>query len=340
MKKTKKNTIAILYHYLPKSVVKEYFSSDHAITDIQTDETVQYVKKLFRARGYTVQVIRVMHNDLSNLKKLKADYVFNLVDSKKMEMKIIKILDRLKIPHSGATEEGIRISNNKLKAKKLFLKYKLPTPKYNVISMKQRMSKSLVPSSYPVIIKPAFEHCSLGISERSIATNYEEFKNIVKEQRKKFRQSLLAEEFIPGKEMQVTVLETPQETIALPIAEIAYKGKKNKNKWNIYGFDEKWRKDLPVYRDCYFISPPSKLRSVIDSQIRKDAIRAFYALHLKDYARFDLRYNPVNKKWYFLEANANAGIAPDPLDAMTASARAYGMTIDDFVMKIVNNTLN
>ncbi len=339
MKRKKKNTIAILYHYLSAKVVKQYFSSDHAITDVQTDETVQYVKKLLKSRGYSVQVIRVMEDDLSHLKKLKADYVFNLVDSKKMEMKIIKILDRLKIPHSGATEEGIRISNNKLKAKKLFLKYNLPTPKYTVIGLKDRMKRSLVPSRFPVIVKPAFEHCSLGITEKSVVSNYKEFKEVVREHRSKFRQSLLAEEFIPGKEMQVTVLETPQETLALPIAEIAHKGKV-KNKWNIYGFDEKWRKDLPVYKSCYFIAPPSKLKSTIDNQIRKDAIRAFYALKLKDYARFDLRYNPKNKQWYFLEANANAGIDPNPNDAITASAKAYGMSVDDFVMKIVNNTLH
>lgn len=339
MKRKKKHTIAILYHYLPKSVVKQYFSTEHAITDLQTDETVRYVRKLFRSRGYTVQVIRVMENDLSNLKKLKADYVFNLVDSKKMEMRIIKILDRLKIPHSGATEEGIRISNNKLKAKRLFMKHKLPTPKYTVIGLKDRMKKSLVPSSFPVIIKPAFEHCSLGITERSVATSYAEFKAVVKDLRTKFRQSLLAEEFIPGKEIQVTVLETPQETLALPIAEIAQKGKL-KNKWNIYGFDEKWRKDLPAYKSCCFISPPSKLKAKLDGQIRKDAIRAFYALRLKDYARFDLRYNPKNRQWYFLEANANAGIDPSPNDAMTASVKAYGLSVDDFVMKIVNNSLH
>jgi D-alanine-D-alanine ligase len=339
VKKKKTYTIAILYHYLPKSVVKQYFSSDHVITDQQTDETVRYVKKILQSRGYAVQVIRVFSDDLSNLKKLKADYVFNLVDSKKLEVKIIKILDRLKIPHSGATEEGIRISNNKIKTKRLFLKHNLPTPKYTVIRLSDRMKKSLLPCPFPVIVKPAFEHCSLGITERSVATNYKEFKCIVRELRAKFRQTLLAEEFIPGKELQVTVLENPEETLALPIAEIAYRGK-IKNKWNIFGFDEKWRKELPVYKNCYFVSPPSKLKSTIDGQIRKDAIRAFYALHLKDYARFDLRYNPKNKQWYFLEANANAGIDPSPDDAMTASVKAYGLTVEDFIMRIVNNSLH
>jgi D-alanine-D-alanine ligase len=319
--------------------VKQYFSEEHAITDRQTDDTVKYMTKLFRSRGYKVQVIKVMQDDLSNLKKLKADYVFNLVDSKALEVRIAKILSRLKIPYSGSSFEAIQISNNKLRSKKIFEKNTLPTPKYTIIPVKQRLKKSLVPSSYPVIIKPAFEHCSIGITEQSVVTSYVQFKKLVKTMREKYHQTLLAEEYIPGKELQITVLETPEETVALPIAEIAYKGKQ-KNKWNIYGFDEKWRKNLPVYKNCYFVSPPSKLKSTIDMKIRRDAIRAFYALKLRDYARFDVRFNPKIKQWYFLEANANAGISSSPLDAMTASARAYGMTVDDFVMRIVKNSIN
>lgn len=320
-------------------MVKQYFSKEHVLTDQQTDDTVKYVTGVFRSRGYKVQLIKITDNDLSNLKKLKADYVFNLVDSKSMEIKIAKILARLKIPHSGSSFQAIQISNNKIRSKKLFEKNKLPTPPYTVISLKDRLKRSLVPSRYPVIVKPAFEHCSVGITDESIVTNYEQFKNIVRSLRKKYKQTLLAEEFIAGKEMQVTVLETPEETVALPIAEIAHRGKL-KNKWNIYGFDEKWSKNLPVYKNCYFISPPSKLKSTLAAQIKRDAIRAFYALGLRDYARFDLRFNPKLRRWYFLEANANAGIDPDPRDAMTASVKAYGMTVDDFVMRIVKNSIN
>ena len=111
----KKLTIALLYHYVSKEIVDEYFSKEHALVDNQTDDIVQYMHKLFLKKGYKVQIIKVKPDDLSELKKLKADFVFNLVDSKKMEMEIAKILARLHIPYSGSTFEGIRISNNKLK---------------------------------------------------------------------------------------------------------------------------------------------------------------------------------------------------------------------------------
>ena len=335
----KKLTIALLYHYVSKEIVDEYFSKEHALVDNQTDDIVQYMHKLFLKRGYKVQIIKVKPDDLSELKKLKADFVFNLVDSKKMEMEIAKILARLHIPYSGSTFEGIRISNNKLKTKYLFQKNNLPTPPFSVIRRTDRISRALIPGKFPVIVKPAFEHCSIGITNKSIATTYEQFKEIIKRLRKEHKQALLAEEFIEGKELQVTILETPGKTYALPIAEIAFR-QKGKNKWNIYGFDEKWAKHLPAYKSCHFIAPPKALKNDIDTQIKKDSIRAFYTLGMRDYARFDLRYNTKKNQWYFLEANANAGFDPDPRDAMTVSIKAHGMTLDDFVMQIVRNSLH
>ena len=335
----KKYTIALLYHYVPEEITDKYFSAEHALVDNQTDEIVDYMHRLFRRRGYRVQIIKVEPDDLSNLKRLKADFVFNLVDSKAMELQIARVLGRLKIPHSGSSFRSIQTSNNKLRTKRLFQKSQLPTPNYSFIRLNDRMSRRFVPGKFPIIIKPAFEHCSIGITDRSITQNYQQFKDVIRKLRKTHRQGLLAEEFIPGKELQVTVLETPSQTVALPIAEIAFSGK-TKNKWNIYGFDEKWSKHLPVYKSCHFVAPPRQLKSDIDTQIKKDSIRAFYALGLRDYGRFDLRYNPKVHQWYFLEANANAGFDPNPRDAMTASIKAHGMTLDDFVLQIVHNSLN
>jgi D-alanine-D-alanine ligase len=205
--------------------------------------------------------------------------------------------------------------------------------------LKDRVTRRLIPSKYPIIVKPAFEHCSVGITEKSIAQNFRQFKSIVKRMRKKYKQTLLIEQFIPGKELQITVLETKDKTIALPIAEFAFRNGV-KNKWNIYGFDEKWRKHLKVYKNSYFVSPPKKLLPYIDTKMKKDAIRAFYALGLRDYARFDLRFNPENKKWFFLEGNANAGISENNEDAMTASIEAHGFTLDDFVLQIIKNSIH
>lgn len=332
-------TIALLYHPVEDDVERTDIQAKQAHVDNQTDEIVTFMSELFKKKKFNVQIIKVTPSDLTQLKHIDADFVFNLVDSKAMEIQIAKILDRMQIPYSGTKEMGLRISNNKVTSKRLFIKHKLPTPGFTVIRPSDRIARSMIPGKFPIIVKPAYEHCSIGITNKSIARTYRQFVSIVKRLRTEHTQALLAEEFIEGKELQVTILETPEQTMALPIAEITFKGRA-KNKWNIYGYDEKWSKHLPIYKSCNFISPPKNLPDDIDKNIKRDAIRAFYALNMRDYGRFDLRYNPNSQKWFFLEGNANAGFDPNPRDAMTVSIYAQGMVLDDFILQIVRNSIS
>lgn len=335
LKKTR--CLAILYHYVPKTKKPKGFDREVSLVDHQTNEIAYLMRRIFLRKGYTVQLIKVSPDNLSELKKLHADFVFNLVDSKIMELRIARILDKLHIPYSGSSFEALRASNNKLRSKRLFQKFNLPTAPYTSIHPKDRLSKRLVPGKYPVIIKPAFEHCSVGITGKSVARNYEQFKTIVRFLRKTSKKTVIAEQFIHGKEYHVTVYETKNSINILPIAEVAFK--KGYKGWNIYDFDAKWNKRSNAFKYCYFISPPKKLPDSVYHKIKDDCIKAFSAFGLNGYARFDLRYDPSKKQWYFLEANANPGFEPDPHDAMTASILANNMTLEDFILNIVVNAI-
>lgn len=325
--------VAILYHQISQN--SNYYSHAHAITDNQTSAIVRYIYRLLKKNNYRTQIIGIKPNQLNNLKKINAGFVFNLVDSKAMEIRIAKILSKLKIPYSGSPFEALKFCNNKIRTKKFFEKHNLPTPKYSIIRQKGRITKKMVPSHYPVIIKPSFEHCSIGINQHSIATGFKQFEKIIKTGRKKYKQILLAEEFIFGEELQVTVIETDKSTIALPIAQLKFKNRK-KTKWNIYGYSEKWNVNCEANKNCYFRSPPTHIPQTIQKEIMRESIRAFHLLGLRDYARLDLRYNPKIKKWFFLEVNVNSGLDFDLSDSTNTSIRAYGLTFDEFILGIVN----
>lgn len=335
----KKYTIALLYHNLTKDEEESYPDKEHVIVDKDTNNTVAFLKELLVRHGYRITTVQISRNSMENLKSMKAHFVFNLVDSRSMEVRIARILDRLHIPHSGSSVKAIQSSNNKIKTKRILEKMFLPIPQYQVIRLTDRLRRSLLPAKFPVIVKPAFDHCSIGITSQSVAQNYNQFKQTVTNLRKKYHQTLLVEEFIPGEELQITVYENGGKTVALPPAQITWKGN-IKNKWNIYGFDEKWDKTSPLWDSCQFIAPPKKISDSIIMDMKKQSIRAFYAMQFKDYARFDLRFNNKTKQWYFLEGNANAGISPGAGDAMTASILAAKMTMDDFILQIVKNSLH
>lgn len=335
----RKQTIALLFHNLSKEEEESYPDKEHIIVDKDTNNTVNFLEKLLVRHHYKVKSVQISKNSFENLKSMHADFIFNLVDSRALEIKIARILDRLHIPHSGSSVIAIQSSNNKIKTKRILEKSLLPIPKYKVIRMADRLSRSFLPAKFPVIVKPAFDHCSIGITSQSVVQNYIQFKRTVTQLRKKYHQALLVEEFIPGEELQITVYENGGKTIALPPAQITWKGN-IKNKWNIYGFDEKWDKNSPLWDSCQFIAPPKKISDSLVLDMKKQSIRAFYAMQFKDYARFDLRFNNKTKHWFFLEGNANAGISPGAGDAMTASILAGGMTMDDFILQIVKNSLH
>jgi D-alanine--D-alanine ligase len=337
-KKIQQLTIALLYHALSEDEKKTYFSKDHEIIDKDTLKTVKYFKQILKARGYRIQDIRITGHDISALQKIKADYIFNLADSKAMEIQIAGILERLHIPYSGSGSEAIRISNNKIRSKSIFDKFRIPTPASVVLYPGDKITRSILPGKFPLIVKPAFDHGSIGITDKSVITTFKQLQKTVKDMRRKNKQALICEQFIKGKEIQILILERRGETVALPPAEMISRGKK-KSKWNIYGFEEKWMKKSAAFRNCTFRAPPKGIPETVLHLMRRDAIRAFYTMGFKDYGRFDMRYSPKTKQWYFLEGNANSGLTSHPDDASTVSIGSFGLTLEEFILNIVHNSL-
>jgi D-alanine-D-alanine ligase len=332
------NTIALLYHVINQSENNDNITEEHDLTDSDTIKTVKTVKKILRKRGYHIQEIKISTTDVSQIKKIKADYIFNLADSKAMEIRIANILSRMNIPYSGSPSDAISNGNNKIRTKTIFTKYHIPTPKYVIIEPGMKVTRSLLPGKFPLIVKPAFEHGSIGISQKSVITNFKQLQNTIKRIRRKIKQSLICEEFIKGKELQIMVLEKRGETVALPPSEMIYHGK-NKSKWNIYGFIEKWYLESEKSKNISFIAPPKSISDMLISKIQRDAIKAFYAMNFRDYARFDIRYNITSKKWYFLEGNPNPGLSSNPEDAATSSMLACDLSFEEFILTIVHNTI-
>lgn len=337
-KKRRTPTIAIVYHNVREDPSLSGLP-EHRITDADTSATVRTVRRVLKTIGCATQLIKVVGKDLSPLKKIKADYIFNLTDSRQMEMRMALILDRLRIPYSGSPSQAILNSNNKVRTKGLFQKHKIPTPEFTPLSLSTKITRGILPSKFPIIVKPAYEHCSVGITDQSVVTTFKQLKSAVKSLRQKVRQMLILEQYVRGKEIHIVVLERGNETVALPPAEMRFRGR-IRSKWNIYGFTEKWNTRSKVYKNLYFQAPTKGVPENILRPMQRDAIRAFYLMGFRDYARFDLRYHPKTRRYYILEGNANPGLSTNPDDALIASLLAADMTFEDFIRTIIRSTLS
>lgn len=330
------HTVAIVYHRMEQKTRVSSVSQKRNFVDGDTTEIVKSVARGLRACGFHTISIGISDHDVSSLCNLHAQFVINLVDSRQMELRIAKTLDRMRIPYSGSRYEALCTSNNKIRSKRLFKKFGIPTPKYSVIPKNRSTTGIRMPAPYPLIVKPAFDHCSIGISESSVVLSSGALRTRTRMLKRQFHQSLLLEEFIPGRELHILVVEHGGSITAFPPAEMKFAGR-IRTKWNIYGFSEKWNEHSYAYAHLYFQSPVKNIPPEIIRMIRRDALRAFYALDFRDYARFDVRYNPDTQSYYFLEGNANPGLSTDSGDAFMVSLRAGHVSFARFLQMLVKN---
>jgi methylase of polypeptide subunit release factors len=140
----------------------------------------------------------------------------------------------------------------------------------------------------------------------------------------RFRQPLLVESFIPGREFAVSLLETENGLSMLPPLEwLTSPG------------------DMAVLTEAFKQSyvPQDRqdavragLSSALAADLERLSFRAFRALGLRDYARFDVRLSPGGT-FYFLEANTTPSL--EPQEALALSAKWDGMDYTALVDKML-----
>jgi len=172
---------------------------------ISLDTGKQVAKELNKNR-YNVTICEPDDTLLKNIKLFKPDIIFNALHGQFGEDGYIQtILETQKIPYTHSGVIASSIAMDKEISKKIFIKNKILTPKYIKFSYKKNeknifkiIEKKL---KFPVVIKPINE----GSSVHVYICNK---KNIIKKLKvlRAYNQ-ILIEEFIPGREIQVAIMD-------------------------------------------------------------------------------------------------------------------------------------
>ena len=320
----------------PYQVTVIYNTSDF-IDDpniVKIDDGIQItatdVAESLRQHGYQADTYAVSPKNLYYLKDKKTDAFFNLCDGFGMYMRVVKQLEKHGKVFTGPGPDVMALTVDKIATKKVFERVGVPTPKwYFVKNAREKLPTHL---KLPLIVKPPREDCSIGISQHSIAEDKDSFVRIVKEVCDTYKQGALIEEFIPGKEIHCTVLGNGKDTQVLSLAELCMENGHTEDTF-VYDFEAKWVETSPRWKHT-FVSPAPTLDETVAKKIQADAKRAFLALGMKDYGRFDIRYNTKTKKYYFLEVNANPSMYNSLDEATVRSAHASGLPYHQLVHNI------
>ncbi|MCX5908248.1 MAG: hypothetical protein NTY64_13975 [Deltaproteobacteria bacterium] len=148
-----------------------------------------------------------------------------------------------------------------------------------------------------------------------------------------YRQPVLVEEYIEGRELNVSILgnENPQ---ILPISEIDF-SKMPPGLPKICSYDAKWEEGSPEFR---FTIPrcPASLTPEEEIRIQGVSLLAYQIMECRDYGRVDIRMQTDGTP-FILEINANPDISRDA--GMTRSAKKAGYTYPEFIGRILEHAL-
>lgn len=330
---TQRPKITVLYN----QVSSLPFEDDKAIlTENGAKEDAVTIATALRQAGYRADTMELSVKSVRKLRRKKADLFFNLCDGigslPKTEHKVPEILDRLDLPYTGANASTLILTTNKALTKKIFEQNGIPTPEYALFeSPPVKLPDNL---SYPLIVKPVAEDCSLGITSHSVVHNLADLRKAVDQIVSRYHEPALVEKYIRGRELNITVIGNGRDISVLPISEIKFSGSYlRSSKPKVVDFSAKWVENSANYKDTKGICP-APLSDKLRRKIEKLAIHAYLLCGGRDYARIDIRL-PREKIPYFLEINANPDLSPDM--GASRSAKASGMDYKDFIKTLASS---
>lgn len=216
-----------------------------------------------------------------------------------------KKLEKLQIPYTGAGPEQSRVAYDKVLSKKVFIATKVPTPEYIIYKKGLKYGDVTQKLGSKVVVKPAREGSSFGVS---IVNTPAQFTKAIK-LASKFDRKILIERFIDGQEFTVGILDGKTLPIVL-ITPLKRKFFDYTSKYN-----SKFSNELV----------PARIEKKLQQQLNTAALKAYRALHLRHYARIDIRTDK-SKNVYVLEANTLPGLTNESLIPKAAQAAGIEFT--------------
>ena len=221
----------------------------HAATLSRPDEvdsivTAEAVAAALEALGYETEVVALTPglDGLETPPARRPLVVFNLVDAVGDDCRLAPMvparLDALGLRYTGAGTSAWLETLSKV-ATKLKLRHAgLPTPDWS------EDGTGLDPETR-VIVKPVWEHGSLGIDATSVV-RASEAPHVIAERARAWRTEHFAESFIEGREFAAAMMEGPDGVEILPLRETVFQGF-DQDEPLITGYDAKWTPDSAAW---------------------------------------------------------------------------------------------
>jgi len=293
------------------------------------------VKQTLLTLGHEVRMVGV-YDDLGPIRKAieewKPHIAFNLIEdfagNSAFDHYVVSFLETLRLPYTGCNPRGLLLARDKALSKKLLTYHRIGVPEFTVFPFRRKVGR-LPKLPFPLIVKSLIEEGSVGIARSSVVENQTELRERIALMHEKFQGDVIAEQYIEGRELYVTVLGN-ERLEALPVRELVF-GNAEPGAPQVATYRVKWNEN---YRKRWGIEYQfaRQLPNGVGERIATLCKRIYRVLDLSGYGRIDLRLTPDNQL-YVLEANPNPAIASD--DEAAAAAQKAGIGYDELIQRIL-----
>jgi D-alanine-D-alanine ligase len=256
------------------------------------------------------------------------DFVFNIAEGMHgmgREAQVPALLDAYCIPYTFSDPLVLVVALHKGMTKAILSDAGIRTPDFYVVNQLSDLTNVKLP--YPLFAKPVAEGTGKGISDASKISSSEELCSVCTGLLEEFRQPVLVETYLPGREFTVGIVGTGEEAESIGVMEVFFKDKHRGEE--IYSYHNK-----------------SNYEEVVDYRIPDQeivqacslvALASWKVLGCRDGGRVDLRMDSMDRP-SFIEVNPLAGLNPVHSD-LPIMCRLLGITFQELIERIVKSTL-
>jgi D-alanine-D-alanine ligase len=227
---------------------------------------------------------------------------------------VAETLETCGFTYTGATPEVLRLSWDKAGMKQLLKEQDLPTPRWRICTTDDPEDWCW----FPAMVKPAREHCSLGVTTDAVVRNTGELRARIAHVLHEFRQPALVEDFIDGREFHVSLWGNG-ELQMLPVAEMDF-SRFDDVRDRLCTYESKHHPGSRHYDGIQTLLP-APLTEAEQDLLYRTAQSAYRAYRCRDFARLDIRLR--DSVFYILDINPNPDISSDASMACAAEAAGY-----------------
>lgn len=308
-------------------------------SQLELYETATAIATALTQHGWHVDVVTVT-DSVANLGALLAPYqpdlVFNIVESLAGDdlrgIEAAHMLAQLGIPFTGTSAQNFLQTNAKEFTRTMLLAHGVRIPAGQVVYDIHDLDTLDLP--FPLIVKPAHRHASVGISQQSVVSNRAALQHQVEYIQQQVAGPVIVEQFIDGSEFTASFVTQPATATAyiktLDFSQLA------PDYHRIVSYDCKWAESAYEYTAITVVPLDTRFPAAHISAINELAHAAIAALGITSYTNIDIRMDHDGVP-YVIDVNPNCDLHPD---AGMAKVTGYaGMSYDTLIHTIALDAL-